>query len=94
MSAATIDHEVVIACAGFSGIGIGIALNKASIDDYLIVEEGEVDRTWYWNTYPGVAAWHAKARFVTRLIESSFDGELHLWRVEASIRNGPSVYEL
>lgn len=43
MSAATIDHEVVIACAGFSGIGIGIALNKASIDDYLIVEEGEVD---------------------------------------------------
>lgn len=41
MSAATIDQEVVIACAGFSGIGI--ALNKASIDDYLIVEEGEVD---------------------------------------------------
>lgn len=94
MSAATIDHEVVIACAGFSGMGIGIALNKASIDDYLIVEEGEVDRTWYWNTYPGVAAWHAKARFVTRLIESSFDGELHLWRVKTSARHRPSVYEL
>lgn len=46
------------------------------------------------NNAPPASAWHAKARFVTRLIESSFDGELHLWRVEASIRNGPSVYEL
>lgn len=46
------------------------------------------------NNAPPASAWHAKARFVTRLIESSFDGELHLWRVEASARNRPSVYEL
>ncbi len=46
------------------------------------------------NNAPPASAWDAKARFVTRLIESSFDGEPHLWRVEASTRNRPSVYEL
>jgi cation diffusion facilitator CzcD-associated flavoprotein CzcO len=56
MSSAKIDHEIVIVGAGFSGIGIGIALDKAGITDYLIVEEGGgFGGTWYWNTYPGVA---------------------------------------
>lgn len=50
------DHEIVIVGAGFSGIGVAIALGKAGIDDYLIVEKGHgFGGTWYWNTYPGVA---------------------------------------
>jgi cation diffusion facilitator CzcD-associated flavoprotein CzcO len=50
------QHEVVIVGAGFSGIGVAIALDKAGIGDYLIVEEGSgVGGAWHWNTYPGVA---------------------------------------
>jgi cation diffusion facilitator CzcD-associated flavoprotein CzcO len=50
------DHEVVIVGAGFSGIGLSIALQRAGFDDHLIIEEGEdVGGTWHWNRYPGVA---------------------------------------
>ena len=53
---AVFDHEVVIVGAGFSGIGVGISLRKAGIEDFLIVESGErFGGTWQWNTYPGVA---------------------------------------
>ena len=52
----TIDHEVVVIGAGFSGIGTSIRLTQAGIDDHLLVEEGDdVGGTWHWNTYPGVA---------------------------------------
>jgi cyclohexanone monooxygenase len=48
-------HTVIIG-AGFSGIGAAIALDKAGLGDYLIVEAGaEAGGTWYWNTYPGIA---------------------------------------
>ncbi len=51
-----IDHEVVVIGAGFSGIGISIALQRAGIDDHLLIEEGDdVGGTWNWNRYPGVA---------------------------------------
>jgi len=56
MTSENADHEIVIVGAGFAGIGIGIALDKAGLTDYLIVEEGRgFGGTWYWNTYPGVA---------------------------------------
>ena len=49
------DHEVLIIGAGFSGIGIAISLDRAGIDDYLIVEAGDAfGGTWHWNRYPGV----------------------------------------
>lgn len=52
----TMDHEVVVIGAGFSGIGTSIRLTQAGIDDHLLVEEGDdVGGTWHWNTYPGVA---------------------------------------
>ena len=48
-------HTLIIG-AGFSGIGAAIALDRAGLGDYLIVEAGaEVGGTWYWNTYPGIA---------------------------------------
>lgn len=42
--------------AGFSGIGAGIALDRAGLGDYTIIEAGDgPGGTWYWNTYPGIA---------------------------------------
>ncbi len=50
------DHEALIIGAGFSGIGMAIALDRAGLSDFLIVEEGHgFGGTWYWNRYPGVA---------------------------------------
>lgn len=52
----TPDFQTLIIGAGFSGIGAAIALDKAGLSDYLIVEAGdEAGGTWYWNTYPGIA---------------------------------------
>ncbi len=51
-----LDHEVAIVGAGFSGIGTAIALDKAGISDFVVLEEGDgVGGAWHWNTYPGVA---------------------------------------
>ncbi|MDV3124846.1 NAD(P)/FAD-dependent oxidoreductase [Mycobacterium sp. 21AC1] len=50
------DYHTLIVGAGFSGIGTAIKLDKAGIDDYLIVEAGNgAGGTWYWNRYPGIA---------------------------------------
>lgn len=49
------DHEVVIIGAGLSGIGMGAALRRAGIEDFVILERAEdVGGTWRDNTYPGV----------------------------------------
>lgn len=50
------DVHTLIIGAGFSGIGTAIRLDRAGLDDYLIVEAGdEPGGTWFWNTYPGIA---------------------------------------
>ncbi|MFP5441701.1 MAG: flavin-containing monooxygenase [Gammaproteobacteria bacterium] len=55
-SATAPDIEVAIIGAGFSGIGTAIALDKAGIPDYAILEAGDdYGGVWHWNTYPGVA---------------------------------------
>ncbi len=52
----TIDHEVIIIGAGFSGIGAAIKLDEIGIADYLVVEQGDgIGGAWHFNTYPGVA---------------------------------------
>lgn len=49
------DHHVLIVGAGFAGIGAAIALDKAGLTDYRIIEAGAAPGgTWYWNTYPGI----------------------------------------
>ena len=51
----TPDHEVAVIGAGLSGLGIGAALRRAGIDDFVIFERaGDVGGTWRDNTYPGV----------------------------------------
>ncbi|MFZ5755987.1 MAG: flavin-containing monooxygenase [Pseudomonadota bacterium] len=50
------EHAVAVIGAGFSGIGTAIALDKAGIHDYTILEAGDgFGGVWHWNTYPGVA---------------------------------------
>ncbi len=47
------DFHTLIVGAGFSGIGTAIAMDKAGLRDYLILEAGdEASGTWFWNTYP------------------------------------------
>jgi cation diffusion facilitator CzcD-associated flavoprotein CzcO len=48
------EAEVAIVGAGFGGLGAAIQLQRAGIDDYVVLERsGEVGGTWAANTYPG-----------------------------------------
>jgi cation diffusion facilitator CzcD-associated flavoprotein CzcO len=50
------DVEVLIAGAGFGGLGAAVELSKAGIEDFLIVDKNDgIGGTWHVNTYPGVA---------------------------------------
>jgi 2-dehydropantoate 2-reductase len=50
------DHEVLVIGAGLAGLGAGIALQRAGLADFVILEKAdEVGGTWKVNTYPGVA---------------------------------------
>ena len=54
--AATAELDVAIIGAGFSGLGMAIALRKAGMESFLIIEKGgEVGGTWWYNRYPGCA---------------------------------------
>jgi cation diffusion facilitator CzcD-associated flavoprotein CzcO len=49
-------HAVVIVGTGFAGIGMAIALTKAGVRDFVILEKADrVGGTWRENTYPGCA---------------------------------------
>ncbi|MQY09389.1 flavin-containing monooxygenase [Actinomadura macrotermitis] len=49
------DTEIAIIGAGLSGLGMGIALDRAGLTDFLILERaGDIGGTWRDNTYPGV----------------------------------------
>jgi cation diffusion facilitator CzcD-associated flavoprotein CzcO len=51
-----IDPAVVIVGAGFSGLGMAIALKKAGMHDFVVLEKSpELGGTWWENTYPGCA---------------------------------------
>ncbi|KEI43147.1 flavin-containing monooxygenase [Saccharopolyspora rectivirgula] len=48
--------SVIIVGTGFSGLGMGIRLKKAGIDDFIILEKNDdLGGTWRDNTYPGCA---------------------------------------
>ena len=48
-------HTIIIG-SGFAGIGVAIALKKAGLGDFLILEkQGDVGGVWRDNTYPGAA---------------------------------------
>ena len=52
----TKEYDVIIIGAGFSGIGMGIKLLQAGIDNFLILESADsVGGTWRDNDYPGCA---------------------------------------
>jgi cation diffusion facilitator CzcD-associated flavoprotein CzcO len=49
-------HRVVIIGAGIAGVGLGIRLLEAGIDEFVICERNEsVGGTWFEHTYPGCA---------------------------------------
>ncbi|MGN2642273.1 flavin-containing monooxygenase [Nocardia takedensis] len=46
--------RLVVVGAGFGGLGMGVALKRAGVVDFVIVEEGpDVGGVWRENTYPG-----------------------------------------
>jgi cation diffusion facilitator CzcD-associated flavoprotein CzcO len=50
------DERVIVVGAGFAGLGMGIRLKQAGIDDFVILERADrVGGVWRDNTYPGVA---------------------------------------
>src|ERR1700730_6943584 len=50
------DHEVIVVGAGFAGIGAGIELKRAGIEDFVLLERAcDIGGTWRDNTYPGLA---------------------------------------
>jgi cation diffusion facilitator CzcD-associated flavoprotein CzcO len=50
------DVDVAIVGTGFSGLGMGVALQRAGIQSFRIFEKGsDVGGTWRENTYPGAA---------------------------------------
>ncbi|MFI9402118.1 flavin-containing monooxygenase [Nocardia sp. NPDC052316] len=50
------EHDVLVIGAGFGGIGTGVALRRAGIENFLIIDKWHrVGGTWNANTYPGVA---------------------------------------
>lgn len=54
-STTTVDHDVVIVGAGFSGIASLYHAQKAGLNVTLIEAGDDVGGTWYWNTYPGAS---------------------------------------
>jgi cation diffusion facilitator CzcD-associated flavoprotein CzcO len=47
-------HRVVIVGAGFAGVGLGVRLLEAGIEDFVILERNpSVGGTWFEHTYPG-----------------------------------------
>lgn len=52
----SLDHELIIAGSGISGITSAIALRRAGIDDFVILEASkQPGGVWRDNVYPGVA---------------------------------------
>ena len=52
----TPQYEVAIVGAGFSGVGMAIALKKSGIENFILVEGGnDFGGTWRDNVYPGAA---------------------------------------
>ena len=51
-----IDYEVAIIGTGFGGLCVAIALKRASIDSFVMLEKGDdIGGTWRENQYPGCA---------------------------------------
>jgi cation diffusion facilitator CzcD-associated flavoprotein CzcO len=54
MNQGAFDHEVAIIGTGFSGMGAAIALEKAGISDFILLEKSnDIGGTWRDNQYPG-----------------------------------------
>ena len=50
------SHQVAIIGTGFAGLGMAIALRRAGLTDFVVLEKaGEVGGTWRDNSYPGCA---------------------------------------
>ncbi|MCV6983534.1 NAD(P)/FAD-dependent oxidoreductase [Mycolicibacterium pulveris] len=48
-------HEVIIAGAGFGGLGVAVELSRIGITDFVILEKAhDLGGTWRDNTYPGL----------------------------------------
>jgi cation diffusion facilitator CzcD-associated flavoprotein CzcO len=52
----TVNHEIAIVGAGFSGLGMAMELRSAGIEDFVVLERADdLGGTWRDNRYPGCA---------------------------------------
>ena len=50
------SYRVIVIGAGFGGIGMALALDRAGIKDFLVIDAADsIGGTWRDNTYPGAA---------------------------------------
>ncbi len=55
-AAAVSRHRIVIVGAGLAGVGMGVRLRQAGVEDFVICERNpSVGGTWFEHTYPGCA---------------------------------------
>ncbi|MGY2060277.1 NAD(P)-binding protein, partial [Nocardia gipuzkoensis] len=48
--------DVLVVGAGLAGVGMGVGLRRAGVDNFVILEKAhEIGGTWRTNTYPGCA---------------------------------------
>lgn len=65
-------HRIVIIGAGSGGLCMGIALKRAGIEDFVILDKAEgIGGTWWYNTYPG-----AECDVQSHLYSFSFEPKL------------------
>src|SRR5580658_5210824 len=74
------SHQVIIIGAGFGGIGMAIALKRAGLEDFVVLDRADdLGGTWRDNSYPGLTCdvpsqlysfsfrpWHWSRRYPAR----------------------------
>ncbi|WP_064751566.1 NAD(P)/FAD-dependent oxidoreductase [Mycobacterium sp. URHB0044] len=96
----TVDTEVAIIGAGWSGQLTAVQLRKEGIDDFLVVDKAaDFGGTWYWNRYPGLACDCESYVYMPMLEEMGYmpsaryaPGE-EIWEYSKSIARRFNLYE-
>ncbi len=78
-----VHTRALIIGSGFSGLGMGIALQQQGVDFLILEKADEIGGTWRDNTYPGLRVRHPVAPV---LVLVRAQGRLeHMWSLQPEI---------